>query len=67
MCSGGVALEVRTVVADKFCAGFQSNNITQCTFGCSNITVFISASESLYTIKQQLESGGFLNQIFGMN
>lgn len=63
LCSGGLAIQTRDVVSSIYCTSIESKITVPCSFACSNLSVFTSAKESLYTLKQQLEKGDFLNQI----
>jgi Leucine-rich repeat (LRR) protein len=63
LCSGGLAIETRNVVNSIYCAGIDSQITVPCSFACSNLSIFTSAKESIYTLQQQLESGNFLNNI----
>jgi hypothetical protein len=63
-CSGGFALETRNVLATTQCFDVVSQRSEACSFACSNLTVFSSARESLFTLKQELERGDFLSRLF---
>jgi hypothetical protein len=66
-CNDGISLETREVSSSKYCNSVSSQQSTQCSFACSNLTIFSSADESIFTLKQELEKGGgFLNQIFNI-
>jgi hypothetical protein len=64
LCSGGLAIQTRNVINSIYCTGLESKEAVPCSFACSNLSVFTSAKESLYTLQQQLEKGNFLNSIF---
>ena len=64
LCSGGLAIQTRNVVSSIYCTNIESKETVSCSFACSNLTIFTSAKESLYTLQQQLEKGNFLNSIF---
>jgi len=70
-CSNGISVSTRSVLGDPLCSSVQSSLTTTCSFACSNLDAFTSSSESIYTLKSQLEADGFLNQIintlFGIN
>lgn len=63
-CNQGISLETREVSSSAFCNSVSSQQSNPCSFACSNLTVFSSAIESIYTLKQELEKGSFLNIIF---
>lgn len=70
-CENGISVMTRNVLATLECsATTPSTNLTPCTFACSNLTVFSSASEALYILQQQWENGHFLanilQELFGL-
>ncbi len=64
-CQGGRSLETRNVLATSYCATTtDSNRVQECSFACSNLTIFTSASQALFILSQELQRGDFINQIF---
>lgn len=70
-CSNGLSIMTRNVFSSSYCGNVKSSDVSQCSFACSNLTVFSSSTESIYSLEQQLNNGGFINQIinklFGIN
>jgi hypothetical protein len=70
-CNNGISVSTRSVLNDKSCSSVQSSEINSCSFACNNLDTFTSSRESIYTLKAQLETDNFLNQIinelFGIN
>ena len=65
LCQGGRSLETRNVLGSTYCAATtQSNRVQDCSFACSNLTVFSSASQALFILSQELQRGGFIDKIF---
>lgn len=62
-CSGGFSLQTRNVLSSVYCIGVQDSIAVECSYACSNLTIFSEADAALYTLKNQLEAGDFLNQI----
>ncbi len=64
-CQGGRSLETRNVLASTYCASTtESNRVQDCSFACSNLTIFSSASQALFILSQELQRGDFINKIF---
>lgn len=57
----GISIETRDVIASQQCAQTLNRRALACSFACSNLTVFNSALESLFTLKQEFERGDFLS------
>lgn len=66
LCSGGLSIQTRNVINSIYCTDIKSSQAVSCSFACSNLSIFTSAKESLYTLKQQLEAGNFLNSILNL-
>ena len=70
-CSNGISVSTRSILNDPLCSSVQSSLITSCSFACGDLDTFSSSSESIYTLKTQLETDNFLNEIidklFGIN
>ena len=62
-CSNGISISTRSVLGDSLCSSVESSLTTTCSFACSNLNTFTSSRESIYTLKTQLETDNFLNQI----
>lgn len=67
----GISIETRDVIASQQCAQTLNRRSLACSFACSNLTVFNSAFESLFTLKQEFERGDFLSvtlfTLYGIN
>lgn len=63
-CDDGVTLQTRAVLAAKQCLNMSAQRTLPCSFACSNLTVFGTAAESVYTLQQELVKNGFLQQLF---
>lgn len=70
-CSNGISVAIRSILSDLSCSSESSSEISDCSFACSNLTIFISAGESLYALKTEFETNDFLNDIinklYGIN
>ncbi len=64
-CSGGFSVQTRNVINSIYCINVPSSEAIQCSYACSNLTIFTEANAALYTLKQQFDEGDFLNQILG--
>ena len=62
-CSGGFSIQSRNVINSVYCIDVPSTRAVQCSYACSDLTIFTEANAALYTLKQQFEEGDFLNQI----
>jgi hypothetical protein len=62
-CSNGITVSTRKLLADPSCISESSSLISTCSFACSNLAVFTSASESLFSLKREFETDDFLNDI----
>lgn len=64
-CQGGRSVETRNVLASTYCTiTTESTRIQECSFACSNLTVFSSASQALFILSQELQRGDFINKVF---
>lgn len=63
-CDDGVTLQTRAVLAAQQCSNMSAQRTLPCSFACSNLTVFQTAAESIYTLHQQLSKNGFVQQLF---
>lgn len=63
-CVDGYALETRAVLAAKYCYNMSTQRSLPCSFACSNLTVFRSATESIFTLQQEFMKGSFLKLLF---
>lgn len=63
-CTDGYALETRAVLAVNQCLNMSTQRSLPCSFACSNLTVFSSASESIYTLENELMRGDFILVLF---
>lgn len=63
-CDDGLALQTRAVLATSQCVNMSTQRTLACSFACTNLSVFDSASESVYTLQQELLKNDFIQQVF---
>ncbi len=63
-CQGGVSLKTRNVLASKYCSAVDTTSVDDCSFACSNLTVFSSASQALFILVSEFERNDFIGKIF---
>ena len=63
-CDDGVALQTRAVLATNQCVNMSTQRTVACSFACTNLSVFASATESIYTLQQELLKNDFIQHLF---
>jgi cysteine-rich repeat protein len=63
-CTEGYALETRAILAANQCLNMSTQRSLPCSFACTNLTVFSSVEESVYTLRNELLRGGFITNLF---
>lgn len=63
-CTDGYALQTRTILAENQCLNMSAQRSLPCSFACSNLTVFRSASDAIFTLKSELMRGDFIARLF---
>ena len=63
-CTDGFALETRAILGANQCLNMSTQRSLPCSFACSNLTVFSSASEAVFTLRNELMRGDFISKLF---
>lgn len=63
-CDDGYALQTRGVLVSEQCSNLSTQRSLPCSFACSNLSVFDSATESVFTLEKELLKNGFIHHLF---
>ncbi len=63
-CTDGYSLDTRTILGAYQCLNLSTQRSLPCSFACSNLTIFSSAQEGIFTLRNELMKDGFIVKLF---